>query len=125
VEYKNGIQDFMKQNIKLNKWNFTDLEDMAMVAQIKAEVWKLSNCNDICNSVFVLEKDEQLEENTKRMIYMSSTPKTPQQIADDAAVSFSFYHWKTAGVLSISFARYYIAVIVNVCMTFINYSSIN
>jgi len=63
-----------------------------MVAQIKAEVRKLSNRNDICNSVFVLEKDEQLEENAKRMIYVPSTPKIPQQIADDAAVSFSFYH---------------------------------
>lgn len=51
-------------------------EDMAMVAQIKAEVRKLSNRNDIYNSICVLEKDEKLNENTKRMIYIP--PKIPQ-----------------------------------------------
>lgn len=50
-------------------------EDMAMVAQIKAEVRKLSNRNDIYNSICVLEKDEQLRDNTKQMIYIPPTPK--------------------------------------------------
>lgn len=54
-------------------------EDMAMVAQIKAEVRKLSNRNDIYNSICVLEKEETLQENTKRMIYIPKTPKTPKR----------------------------------------------
>ena len=53
-------------------------EDMAMVAQIKAEVRKLSNRNDIYNSICVLEKEEKLNENTKRKIYIPKTPKTPR-----------------------------------------------
>ena len=52
-------------------------EDMAMVAQIKAEVRRLSNRNDIYNSICTLEKEEQLIENTKQMIYIPPTPKTP------------------------------------------------
>ena len=55
-------------------------EDMAMVAQIKAEVRKLSNRNDIYNSICVLEKEEKLNENTKRMIYIPKTPKTPSTV---------------------------------------------
>ena len=55
-------------------------EDMAMVAQIKAEVRKLSNRNDIYNSICVLEKEEKLNENTKRMIYIPKTPKTPRTV---------------------------------------------
>lgn len=54
-------------------------EDMAMVAQIKAEVRKLSNRNDIYNSICVLEKEEQLADNTKRMIYIPPPPKSPKQ----------------------------------------------
>lgn len=57
-------------------------EDMAMVAQIKAEVRKLSNRNDIYNSICALEKEEQLEENTKQMIYIPPTPKTPKQLME-------------------------------------------
>ena len=55
-------------------------EDMAMVAQIKAEVRKLSNRNDIYNSICVLEKEEKLNQNTKRMIYIPKTPKTPRTV---------------------------------------------
>lgn len=66
----------LKIALELNGVSAT--EDMAMVAQIKAEVRKLSNRNDIYNSICVLEKEEQLEENTKRMIYISETPRSAQ-----------------------------------------------
>ncbi|KAF6023258.1 HEATR4 [Bugula neritina] len=83
VEESPVVQEELTVALELNGVSAT--EDMAMVAQIKAEVRKLSNRNDIYNSICVLEKDEQLEENTKRMIYVPPTPKTPQQIEDDVA----------------------------------------
>ena len=62
-------------------------EDMAMVAQIKAEVRKLSNRNDIYKSICVLEKEEQTKENIERMIYVPLEPENSPPGSPDGEVS--------------------------------------
>lgn len=61
-----------------------------MVAQIKAEVRRLSNRNDIYKSICVLEEEERLKENSERMIYVPRTPKTPKSPTEVEVAITSF-----------------------------------